>query len=177
VTLRNVGWAILFSPIWLGLLVFIALLVIWKLPMLCCERQRAIRYLPYAGLAYHGLAIPLLLVALGLAWWEVLIGAALFAFAGDWSLPDPFTYLLNPRKRRAVKLAIEHLEAGEGPRPIYGMVSVVGSEASRTIVSVAIKSDIIPPARRFLAVGNETPSVEELDFEYVSTKPGVRPCF
>jgi hypothetical protein len=68
---------------------------------------------------------------------------------------------------------MEHLEAGEGPRPIYGMVSVVGSEAGRTIVSVAIKSDTIPPARRFLAVADETASVEELDFDYVSANHGV----
>jgi hypothetical protein len=156
------------------LLVFVALLFIWKLPMICCERRRAVGYLPYAGLAYYGLAVPLLLVALGLAWWEVLIGAALFGFAGDWLLPDPFTYLLSPRKRRAVKLAIQHLEAGGGPRPIYGMVSVIGSEAGRTIVSVAIKSGTIPPARRFLAVADKTASVEELDFEYVSTRHGVR---
>ena len=144
-TWRKVARAILLSPIWLGLLVFVALLVIWKLPRLFCERRRAIRYLPYAGLAYYGLAVPLLLVALGLAWWEVLIGAVLFAFAGDWLLPDPFTYLFNPRKSRAVKLAIEYLEVGDGPRPIYGMVSVVGSETGRTIVSVAIKSDTVLP--------------------------------
>lgn len=145
--------------------------------MLCCERGRAIRFLPYAGLVYYGLAVPLFLAALGLVWWEILIGGVLFAFAGDWLLPDPFTYILSPRKRRAVRLAIEHLEAGDGPRPIYGMTSVVGSEASRTIVSVATKSDTIPLARRFLAVADESVTVDELDFEYVSTKQGVRPCF
>jgi hypothetical protein len=112
-------------------------------------------------------------VALGLAWWKVLFGAGLFACAGDWLLPDPFTYLLSPRKRRAVKLAIEHLEAGDGPRPIYSMVDVVGSEAGRTIVSVAINSDTKPPARRFLAVADDTAAIEELSFGYVSTRHGV----
>jgi hypothetical protein len=169
-----VAVAILFSPVWLGLLVFVALLFTWKLPMLCCERRRAVRFLPYAGLAYYGLAVPLVLMAFRLAWWEILVGAAPFAFTGVWLLPDPFTYLFSPRKRRAVKLAIEHLEAVDGPRPIYGMVSVVGAEVGRTIVSVAIKSGTIPPARRFLAVADETASVEDLDFEYVSTKHGVR---
>lgn len=130
---------------------------------------RPIRWLPYAGLAYCGLVVPLLLVALGLVWWELLIGIGLFALGGDWLLPDPFTYVLSPRKRRAVKLAIEYVEAGEGPWPIYGMVGVVGSEPSRTIVSVAIKSGTRPPFRRFLAVADATASVEELDFEYVST--------
>ncbi len=95
-TWRKVAVVILFSPIWLGLLVFVALLFIWKLPMLCCERCRAVRFLPYAGLAYYGLAVPLVLMVFGLAWWEILIGAALFAFAGDWLLPDPFTYLFSP---------------------------------------------------------------------------------
>jgi hypothetical protein len=128
-------------------------------------------------LAYYGMAIPLVLVMLGLTWWEVVIWASLFAFAGDWLLPDPFTFLFSPRKRRAVKVAIEHLEAGEGPQPIYGMVSVVGSESGRTIVSATIKNNLIPPARCFLAVTDETASVEELDFEYVSTKHGVRPRF
>lgn len=170
---RKVAGTILFSPILVGLLVFVALLFIGRLPMICCERRRAVRYLPYAGLACYGLAVPLVLVAVRLAWWEVLIGTALFALAGGWLLPDPFTYVFNPRKRRAVTLAIEHLEAGDGLRPIYGMVSVVGSEVGRTIVSVAIKSDTIPPARRFLAVAHDTVSVEELDFEYVATKHGI----
>jgi hypothetical protein len=170
---RGAAGAVLFSPILAGLLVFAALLIIWKLPMICCERRRAIRYLPYAGLAYYGVAVPLVLSALGLMGWEVVIGAGLFALAGDWLLPDPFTYLLNPQKRRAVKLAIEHVEAGEGPRAIYGMVGVVGSEAGRTIVSVAINSGTKPPARRFLAVSDDTRTVEELDFDYVSTRHGV----
>jgi hypothetical protein len=167
---RQVGFTILFSPILVGLLVFVALLFALKLPMFCCERRRAVRWLPYARPIYYGLVVPVVLLALGLAWWEVLIGTGLFALAGNWLLPDPFTFVLSPRKRRAVKLVIEYVEAGEGPRPIYGMVGVVGSEPSRTIVSVAIKSGTKPPARRFLAVANETTSVEELDFEYVSTK-------
>jgi hypothetical protein len=90
---------------------------------------------------------------------------------------DPFTYGFHPRNRRAVKSAIEYLETGDGPRPIYGMVSVVGAEPGRTIVSVAIRSDTIPPARRFLAVADESASVEELDFEYVSTKHNVHAWF
>ena len=99
-----------------------------------------------------------------------LIGTGLFALGGGWLLPDPFTYVLNPRKRCAVKLAIEYVEAGDGPWPIYGMVGVVGSEIERTIVSVAIKSGGRPPARRFLAIADATATVEELDFAYVSTK-------
>ena len=169
VSWRQVGFTILFSPILVGLFVFVALLIVLKLPMLLCERRRAVRWLPCAGLVYYWLVIPLVLVAFGLVWWEVLIGIGLFALGGDWLLPDPFTFVMSPRKRRAVKLAIEYVEAGEGPWPIYGMVGVVGSEPSRTIVSVAI-SDRKPPARRFLAVADETASVEELDFEYVSTK-------
>jgi hypothetical protein len=162
---------ILFSPILIGLLFFVAALLILKLPIFCCERFRAVRWLPYAGLVYYGLAVPLFFVAWRSEWWQALIGTGLFALAGDWLLPDPFTYVLNPRKRRAVKLAIEHVEAGDGQWPIYGMVSVVSSEASRTIVSVAIQGGR-PPARRFLAVANDIMTVEELDFEYVSKKYG-----
>ena len=171
---RKLGRTILFSPIWLGLLGFVALLFIWKFPMICCERCRAVRYLPYAGLVYYGLTIPFVLVVFGFAWWEVLIGAGLLAFAGDWLLPDPYSYLMSPRKRRAVQRAIEHLEAEEGLRPIYGMVRVIGAETGRTIVSVPIKSDMMAPARRFLAVADKTASVEELGFEYVSMKHGVQ---
>lgn len=167
---RQVGITILFSPILVGLLAFLALHAVLKLPMFCCERLRVVRWLPFAGLAYCGLVIPLVLVALGLAWWEVLIGTGLVALTGNWLLPDPFNYWLSPRKRRAVKLGIEYVEAGDGPWPIYAMVEVVGSEPGRTIVSVAIKSGTKPPARRFFAVANETLSVEELDFEYVSTR-------
>ena len=167
---RQVGFTILFSPILVGLFVFVAITIVLKLPMFLCERRRAVRWLPCAGLVYYGLVIPFVLMAIGLAWWEVLVGTGLFALAGDWLLPDPFTFVLSPRKRRAVKLAIEYVEAGVRPWPIYGMVGVVGSEPSRTIVSVAIKSGTKPRARRFVAVADETESVEELDFEYVSTK-------
>ncbi|MBL8800120.1 MAG: hypothetical protein JNM56_39930 [Planctomycetia bacterium] len=167
---------ILFAPLWLGLLAFVALLLIAKLPRFCCERRRAVRYLPYAGLAYYGLAVPLLLAGLGLAWRDILIGTALFALNGDWLLPDPFTFLWSPRRRRAVKRAIEHLEAGDGPQPIYGMVRVVGAEAERVVVSVMI-GDTKPPARRFLAVADATANVAELDFVYASEKHGVQAWF
>ena len=171
---RRAVVTILFSPILIGFLVLAAYFVVVRLPAECCERRRAVRHLPYVGLAYYGLAVPLLLVALGLAWREVLIGTALFALGGNWLLPDPFTYVLNPRKRRAVKLAIEHVEVGDGPGPIYGRVNVIGSEVGRTIVSVVINSDTIPSRRRFLGVADESAAVEELDFEYVSSKHRVR---
>src|SRR6476620_3087305 len=49
---------ILFAPIMVGLLVFLALMVILKLPMFCCERWRAVRCLPYLGAVYSGLIVP-----------------------------------------------------------------------------------------------------------------------
>jgi hypothetical protein len=171
---RQIALVILIAPISLGLAVFAVSLLIAKLPMLCCERLRAIRYLSYAWMVYHGVVIPLLLLCLGLGWMDVVITSALLGFAGGWMLPDPITYIFYPRFRRAVKISIEHAEAGEGPRPIYGMVSVVGSEAVRTVVSVAIESGSRSPARRFLAVADGTASVEELDFEYVSANHGVQ---
>jgi hypothetical protein len=72
-----------------------------------------------------------------------------------------------------VKLAIEYLEAGNGPRPIYGGVTVVGMEAGRAIISLPTYGTI-PPARRFLAVADDTATFEELDFGYVSSRHGVR---
>lgn len=176
-TWRKATWTILFSPILLGGLALIALGLICNLPRICCERQRAVRYLPYVGLVYYGLAVPLVLAAFGLGWWEVLFVAGLLALLGRWLLPDPLTYLMNPRKRRAAILAIEHVEAGHGPRPLYGRVNLVASETGRTIVSVCIKSDMIPSPLRFLAVADETASVEELDFGYVSSKHGIRAWF
>ena len=168
---RSIPGAILFSPILVGCLVFLAVVFIVKLPMFCCEHRRAIRCLPYAGLVYYGLVIPLVLIALGLAWWIVAIVAVLFAGAGDWLPPDPFTFMFNSRKRRAVRRAIEYLDSREGPRPIYGRAAVVGSEAGRIIVSVAIKSDTLRPARRDLAVADD--DVMELDFDYLAKQHGV----
>jgi hypothetical protein len=170
---RKAVFAILFLPILFALLLFLAVLFVWKLPMFCCERCRAVRYLPYAGLAYYGLAVPLVLTSFGLAWWEVLIGTGLFALTGNWLLPDPLTFALNPRRRRAVRLSIEYLDAGDGPRVIYGMVDVIGSEAGRTIVCASLSSGTNPLARRFLAVADDSGTIDELNFEYVSTRHGV----
>jgi hypothetical protein len=48
---------ILFSPISLGLILVLAILLVGKLPIICCERLRAVRYLPLAGLCYYGLLV------------------------------------------------------------------------------------------------------------------------
>jgi len=174
VSWRKIVGMILFSPIMVGLLAVLVLGIIWKLPMFFCERCRAVRYLPYVGLAYYGLVVPTLLVAFGLRWWEVLMFTVILALISDWLLPDPFTYFFNPRKRRAVKLAIEYVDAGEELWPNYSRVHVVGLEADRTIISVELKSSTKPPARLFVAVADKTPALEVLDFEYVSTRHGVR---
>ncbi len=174
---RRVIGAILSSSILVGLWLFMAPLVVAKLPMICCERRRGIHHLPLVGLVYYGLVIPLVLVGLRLAWWEVLLGVGLLALGGNWLLPDPFTYLLSPRKRRAVKQAIAYQEASNGPPVSYGKVSVIGSEVGRTIVSVPVNSGCRPPARRFLAVVDDSASIEELDFEYMASRHGVRACW
>jgi hypothetical protein len=151
---------------------FVLPLLIWKLPMLICERYRLVRYLPWAGLVYCVMIVPLTAVTLNLDWIEALIWAGLIVYCC--LLPNPFTFVLSPRKRRAVQRAIEYQEAKEGPKVIYGMVKVIGSEVGRTIVCIAI-GDRKPPGRRFLAVGNDSPTVEELDMEYVDSKYGVTP--
>ena len=77
---RKVAGAFLFSPIMIGLFVFVALLIVWKLPMICCERRRAVRYLPWAGLAYYGVLVLLMALVLPLVWWEILV-----CWARSWS--------------------------------------------------------------------------------------------
>jgi hypothetical protein len=167
---RNIPGAILFSPILVGCLVFVAVMIILRLPNLSCKRYRAVRYLPYVGLAYYGFLIPLALLAFGLSWWIVAAASVLVALDGDWLLPRPFTFLFNARNRRAVKRAIEYLDSKEGLPPIYGRAAVVGFEDGRTIVSVAIKSNHIPPERRHLAVADD--DVMELGFDYLRRQAG-----
>jgi hypothetical protein len=171
-TRREPVWALVFSPILLGLLLLAGPLIVWKLPTLCCQRMRAVRYLPLVGLVYYGIAVTLLTVSFGLPWWAVLALVGLGALEG--LLPDPVSFIVSPAKRRAVIRAIEFVEQQGGPRAHYGMVAVVGSEPGRYVVSVAINSGSIPPARRFLAVGTDG-SIEELDFEYVAVTHGVHP--
>jgi hypothetical protein len=169
---------VVFSPILIGMLLLVSVLIVWKLPMLCCQRMRAVRYLPLVGLLYYGygIAVTLLAVLLGLARWEVLVLAGVGVLGGDWLLPDPVSFIVSPAKRRAVIRAIEFVEGQGVPRTLYGMVAVVGSEPGRYVVSGAIDSGCIPPGRRFLAVGTDG-SIKELDFEYVAVTHGVRPWF
>jgi len=173
---RTAACWFLYSPIFVGTLLLFASVLILQLPKYCCTRYRAVGYLPFAGLAYYGFAVPLILIALGWEWWNVLGATALVLLVSSsgWLLPDAFTFLFNPRKRHAVKRAVEHIEASNGPRPDYSMANVIGLEHDRTIVSVVIAGHSKPPRRRFFAVLDDLRAVEELDFEYVSTKHGVR---
>ncbi len=175
-TWRQLTQAIVLAPILIGSLLFVGVLIAWKLPMFCCERWRAVRYLPVVGTCYYGAGISLAAVLLGLAWWEVLLLAGLALVGGDWLLPDPVSFFASSAKRRAVVRAVEFIEGQDGPRALYRMVAAIGVEPGRRIVSVAIDSGCIPPSRRFLAVGSDG-GVEELDFEYVAAAHGVRPWF
>ncbi len=163
----------LFSPILIGSLLFVGIFGVWKLPMVCCERFRVIRYLPLVGFCYYSVAITVAAASLGLAWWEVSVIAVLAILGGEWLLPDPVSWLFRPAKRRAVARAIMYVEQQNGPRVIYGMVSVVGTEPERHVMSVAIDTGIRPPGRRFIAVRADG-DVEELDFHYVAANHGVR---
>jgi hypothetical protein len=151
----------------------VGVMIAWKLPMFCCERLRAVRYLPVAGLCYYGAGISLAAVRFSLAWWEVFLLAGLALLGGNWLLPDPISFFVSPGRRRAVARAIEFIEASDGPRALYGMVEVVGVEPGRHIVAVTIYIPCIPPGRRFVAVGADG-GVEELGFEYVAAVHGVR---
>jgi len=167
-----VTWGRLLSaPVFLGLLLFFGIIVVFKLPMICCQRLRAVRWLSVAGLCYYSAGVTAT-VLLGLEWWVVLL-ATLAALGGGWLLPDPVSFILSPARRRAVRRAVEFIERQGGPHPLYGMVAVVGSEPGRLVVSVAVETRCIPPGRRFLAVGADG-AIEELDFEYVAEAHGVR---
>ncbi|WP_143392949.1 hypothetical protein [Fimbriiglobus ruber] len=173
---RQVGWTVLFSPVLIGLLPFIAALIVWKLPRACCERLRAVRYLPLAGLCYYTAIVAALSLALGLTWWEILLLSGLAVVGGEWLLPDPMSFVFSPARRRAVVRAVEFVEQQGGLRALYGMVAVIGSEAGRQVVSVSVMSGWIPPGRRFVAVAPDG-TVEELEYEHVAAAHGVRPRF
>jgi hypothetical protein len=155
--------------------IFIGILIVGKLPMILCGKWRRIRYLPVAGVCHYGLLVPMGLFACGLAWWEVLLLAMLFALAGGWLLPNPYSFIVHPRRRRAVLRAIEFVEIDS--EVFYGMVYVLGEETGRTIVSVSINSGTIPAFRRFVAVGNDGTTVEDLSFEYVAANHNAQPVF
>jgi hypothetical protein len=175
VTWRMIVGATLFYPMLAVLLAPFAILLVWKAPMLCCSRWRRVRYLPIIGITYFSLLVPLIVVAAGLGWWETLILIGMAVFVGNWLLPDPFTFLFRPHNRQAILRAIEHVEASH--QVIYDMASVIGKETGRTIVSVSINSSCIPAPRRFVAIGKDGTTVEELDYAYVAEKHGVRPMF
>jgi hypothetical protein len=172
VTRREAGVMLLLSPLLVALLVIVAIGTIWKLPRVCCQCWRKVRYLPAIGFIYYLMLVPLLVLLGELGWWETLLLLGMVVVTADWLLPDPFTYCFSSRKRRAVARAIEYLEAQH--RVIYDMVNVLGCELGRTIVSVAIQGSK-PPSRRFLAVAETGEKIEDLDFEYVAAKYGVEP--
>ena len=176
VTWRKTAWVVLFSPILIGLLLIVGIFAVWKLPMVCCERFRAVRYLSLFGLCYYSAAITVAAVSLGLVWWEVSVIAGLAILGGEWLLPDPVSWLFRPAKRRAVARAIEYVEQRNGPWVLYGMVAVVGAELERHVVSVAVDTGTRPPGRRFVAVRADG-AIEELDFNYVAANHGVRACY
>ena len=168
--------AVIFSPLLIGTLLLVGVLIACKLPVFCCERLRAVAYLPAVGLCYYGAAVGLAAMCFGLAWWKVTLLAAFALVGGGWLLPDPVSFLFSPARRRAVARAVEFVEGQDGPRGIYEMVRVIGTEPGRRLVSVAVESGCIPAGRRFLAVG-EDGGVEELEFDYVAAAHGVRPWF
>jgi hypothetical protein len=170
-TWRQVGIGVLLMPVVAGTVLLVAVLVVCKLPAFCCERCRAVRWLPLAGLAYYGGAAGLA-AASGAGWWEAALVVGLAAVAGNWLLPDPASFLLRPRRRRAVAWAIGRVEAGGGPRPIYGMAQVAGREGSRTVVAVPVHTWTRPPGCRYLAVAHDGQSIEELEPDQVGVIRG-----
>lgn len=167
-------WAVLFSPILIGSVLFVSLLLVWKLPTVFCGRLRVVRYLPVAGVCYYSVAVSFAAVSLGLVWWEVSLLAGFAVLGGEWLLPDPVSFLLRTNRRRAVVRAIEYVEQQD--RVLYGMVWVVDPAPHRQVVSVAIESGFIPPNRRFVAVTVDG-CVEELDFRDVVLAYSLSPWF
>ena len=175
-TWRRATITVLFSPVTVGLVLLVAIIVIWKLPMICCERLRAVRWLPLVGLCYYAATVPAVAVLFELDWLGVVLLAVFVTVNGGWLPPDPVSFVFSPTRRRAVKRAIEFVEREGGPRPLYGWVSVIGRNSDRLVVSVAIDTACKPPNRRFLAVVTDG-TVEELDTEFVADAYGVQPWF
>lgn len=140
---------------------------VFRLPMLCCHRLRAVRWLPLAGLCYYSVAVAALVVVLGWKWGAVLLATAVIA--GDWLLPNPIMFVLMPAWRRAALRVIEYVEQRGGPRPMYWRVQPAGFDRGRPVVAVGVGGGYgffaEPVARLLLAVGPGG-AVEELDREW-----------
>ncbi len=156
------------------LAVVIIPLLLLRLPLLCCQLLRSVRLLPYAGMAYFGFVVPSVLIALGLAWWKAVLLSGAWMLLSGCLLPNSFAYFFYPRNRKAVIEAISYLEAHGADGINYMGVTVVASEPERLIVSVEW-GNRKPPSHSYHAVSNDFRTVEELDFEYLASKHGVRP--
>jgi hypothetical protein len=155
---------LLFVPIFIVLIPGVALHLVFRLPMLCCHRLRAVRWLSLAGLCYYSVAVTLVAVLVGRDFAALLLVSAVTA--GDWLLPNPWSFVFHPAWRRAARRAVEYVEQQGGPRPLYSRAVVVASRG-RLLVALDVDDGLPwfrPPAeRRWLAVGADG-AVEELDF-------------
>lgn len=160
--------------IFLIIAVLVTPLLLVRLPLLCCQLMRSVRFLPYAVTAYFGLVVPSVLLALGLTWWKAALFAGSSMLLSGCLLPNAFAYFVNPRKRKAVVAAISFLETQSIHWIDYTGVTVVASEPERLIVCVTWGTTR-PPTHSYHAVSDDGRTVEELNLEYVASKHGVRP--
>jgi hypothetical protein len=155
------------------MLPLLAFLMVWKLPQCLCERARAVRYYLLLCVAYY-----LAVVVLGVAWLGIstLPLTSWFAVLGLLhSLPLGPVEFLSSQKRRAVLAALSYQEGLGQSRPLYNQSSVVAVEPSRCIICITLASGTTPLFQRYLAVNHASQIVDELGFEYVASRHGVRP--
>lgn len=169
------GGAVLFALLLLSCLPLAGVLLVVRLPMFCCSWIRAVRFLPLAGMCYYLLLASVYPLVLGVPWWEGAVIGVLGMLGGCCLLPDPVTFVLSPRKRRAVLRAIAHQERTGDLRVHYDMVSMVVSEPDRDIVCLPLQSGTKPPWRRFLAVSRTGDGIAEVSGEDAWLRYGVAP--
>jgi hypothetical protein len=149
-------------------------LVCFQLPSICCQRLRAVRFLPIAGMCYYG-ALVLAAAWFGFAWWDVCLFAIFALLLGDWLPPNPIAFFFSPAKRRAAIAAIEYFETQDGARPFY-RAKIIGIEPDRIVVAIELDNHSIPFRCRYVAVRTDG-RVEVLKFDDVEAACDIAPMY
>lgn len=161
--------AILLLPLIAGCLVFLVPLVVYQLPVLLCQRLRAVRWLVPLSLLYcvalacFGAAASVLF---DFPWWVSISFPVISAMSC--LLPDPWTFFCSPKKRQAVFAAISHQEQLNDHPPLYRDVEVFATEADRYIVLMCLDWGGKPFMRKFVAVYFSDQRIDELKFDAVA---------
>jgi len=149
--------------IYVPISVMVGAYVFWRLPSVVCSWRRAVRWLPLFGLAWYPALFGLFVVVKEPPLWVMAVFAWLALYT-PWLLPDPITFLFRPRRRRAIRAAIEHIEATNSFSVDYGKTTVMAEEPDRVVVSVMLYDLRKPQGGTFAAV-DDGGSVRELSWK------------